>query len=827
MAIEPEFYIIEVFHVFGYMFFGGKFGIFSGKLFCNHPICFFQELVHLDNVFLQAAATIFNKDIVLVSPDTESPLVLLGGPNNTRGKGAPFLLGYLPAVDDVPCQYFSVVPARPGSSPDWMSGNAAEAGTGLPCADGSATAADEVSNLEQNDEESVEKLLEDQNNDSSPVTGVEQQSGHIWEATNGIDTATTDLSGVNSGYPLAGGEVVMRATSGRSWKRMDSYSGSLSRDLDQMIQEIQSGSDLQELYAKLDHCDDDQEENDKYEEEKDEEEEKEGNNDDENEEDEKEVAVNCDVEEEEEEEMMNNDAEKEEDERQVEDEKEMLKDEVNDDGEEEWEEVANYCDGKEEEEVLDENDGQEAGDSKDNINDHNRVDETVVEDDERYNQEVEETKEELYEYEAEKEAAEYEEEQGEDEKEDLWEEQNEKQEEQNHVMEEAMDAEEGSDPKQIDQNTQQGERRSSQIRRRIRITATLSQDEEEGRTSWDPAGPLSDSGSTARLGWSDAAAGNEPTEVETDGGSEGLHNNTVNKNSIPSTASALVCSNSRQCIQEPSTSGPGEDDTSQGEDQYIPLAYLSAETPLSPVVEITATDDSLRPVALVSTPDGQQTEVPLRAAAASGQQQRYRRKGSRASYRWSGQEMYQVDGPPTFTSNGLNATEEPEVDCRPPSGGAGDPDAVRKVSDALAAEATAQAAEDRLASRLAKYGLAVSRPAATDCDSCFKALIDQMTQPGQDFPAWDRDDHTFLRWYVCKQLEILAASGRGADYIQAASGRDGADDSLAGEEQQSDMNATLASFQVPAVEIFANIFVKICFSVLQNFVKNARKIDSC
>jgi len=756
---------------------------------------FFQELVHLDNVFLQAAATIFNKDIVLVSPDTESPLVLLGGPNNTRGKGAPFLLGYLPAVDDVPCQYFSVVPARPGSSPDWLSGNAAEAGTGLPCADSSATAADEVSNLGQNDEESVEKLLDDQNNDSSPVEGVEQQSGHIWEATNGIDTATTDLSGVNSGYPLAGGEVVMRATSGRSWKRMDSYSGSLSRDLDQMIQEIQSGSDLQELYAKLDHCDDDQEENDKYEEEKDEEEEeKEGNNDDENEEDEEEVVVNCDAEEEKEEEEMNNDAEKEEDDRQVED-------EVNDDGEEEWEEVANYCDGKEEEEVLDQNDGQEAWDSADNINDHNRVDETVVEGDEGHNQEIEETKEETCKYEAEKEAAEYEEEQGEDE-EDLWEEQNEKQEEQNHVMEEAMDAEEGSDTTQIDQNTPPVERRSSQIRRRIRITATLSQDEEEVRTSWDPAGSSSDSGSTARLGWSHAAAtGSEPTGVETAGGGSDRHyNNDVYNNSSISTATALVSSNSRQCIQEPSTSGPGEDDTAQGEDQYIPLAYLSADTsiPLSPVVDITATDDGLRPVALVSTPDGQQTEVPLRAAAAaSGQQQRYRRKGSRASYRWSGQEMYQVDGPPTFTSNGLNAPEEPEVDGRPTSGGAGDPDAVRKVSDALAAEAAAQAAEDRLASRLAKYGLAVSRPAATDCDSCFKALIDQMTQPGQDFPAWDRDDHTFLRWYVCKQLEILAASGRGADYILAASGRDGADDILAGEEQQSDINATLASFQVP------------------------------
>ncbi len=763
----------------------------------------FQELVHLDNVFLQAAATIFNKDIVLVCPDTDSPLVLLGGPNNTRGKGAPFLLGYLPAVEDVPCQYFSVVPARPGSSPDWLSGHAAaEAGTGLPCADSSATTADEVLNLVQNDEESVEKVLENQNNDSIPVNDVEQRSGHIWEATNGIDTATTDLPGANPGYPEAGGEVVMRATSGRSWKRMDSYSGSLSRDLDQMIQEIQSGSDLQELYAKLDHCDDDQEENDKYKEEKDEEEEeKEGNNDDENEEDEKEVAVNCDVDEEGVEEM-NNDAEKEDDERQVEDEKEVLEDEVNDDGEEEWDDVANYCDGKEEEEVRDENDGQEAWDTADNINDHNRIDETVVEDDEGYNQEIEETKEEMCEYEAENEVEEYEEKQEEDKEEDLWEEQNEKQEEQNHVKEKAMDSEDVSDPTQIDQNTPPVERRSSQIRRRIRITATLSQDEEEDRTSWDPAVPSSDNGSTARLGWSDdAASGSEPTEVETAGGSEGLYNNTVNNNSSLSTASALVSSNSRQCIQEPSTSGPGEDDVAKGEDQHIPLAYLSAETctgtPLSPVVEITATDDGLRPVALVSTADGQQTEVPLRSAASGQQQQRYRRKGSRASYRWSGQEMYQVDGPPTFTSNGLDAPEEPEVDGRPPSGGAGDPDAVRKVSDALAAEAAAQAAEDRLASRLAKYGLAVSRPAATDCDSCFKALIDQMTQPGQDFPAWDRDDHTFLRWYVCKQLEILAASGRGAEYILAASGRDGADDSLAGEEQQSDMNATLASFQVP------------------------------
>ena len=79
---------------------------------------------------------------------------------------------------------------------------------------------------------------------------------------------------------------------------------------------------------------------------------------------------------------------------------------------------------------------------------------------------------------------------------------------------------------------------------------------------------------------------------------------------------------------------------------------------------------------------------------------------------------------------------------------------------------------------------------ATDCDSCYKALIDQMTRPDQDFPAWDRDDHTFLRWYIGKQLEILAASGRGTEYILPAGRQEGV--------EEGDLNATLATFQVLA-----------------------------
>ena len=174
------------------------------------------------------------------------------------------------------------------------------------------------------------------------------------------------------------------------------------------------------------------------------------------------------------------------------------------------------------------------------------------------------------------------------------------------------------------------------------------------------------------------------------------------------------------------------------------------------------------PVAVVSAPDGQQTEVQLRSADPQQQQQRYRRKGSRASYRWSGQEMYQVDGPPACNNDNGEAENGK-------TGSQGHDSPAEQAKDNMEDVA---AAEQRLAAQQAQCGLRASQPAATDSDSCFKALIDQMTQPHQDFPAWDRDDHTFLRWYICKQLEILASSGRGPDYIQGG-----------------DIDATLATFQ--------------------------------
>merc|ERR1719382_2397280 len=50
-----------------------------------------------------------------------------------------------------------------------------------------------------------------------------------------------------------------------------------------------------------------------------------------------------------------------------------------------------------------------------------------------------------------------------------------------------------------------------------------------------------------------------------------------------------------------------------------------------------------------------------------------------------------------------------------------------------------------------------------------KALIDQMSQPGQDFNVWDQGDYCFLRWYVAKQLEIQISAGKAENYVKFSS----------------------------------------------------------
>ena len=186
---------------------------------------------------------------------------------------------------------------------------------------------------------------------------------------------------------------------------------------------------------------------------------------------------------------------------------------------------------------------------------------------------------------------------------------------------------------------------------------------------------------------------------------------------------------------------------------------------------------------------------------------------SRASYRWSGVEMFQVAGPQSAgeaegaapnPDGGEAATTQPEAEGAQPltataaasaSDAAADEDRLRaveaekqKVEEAEERRRAEEAErrrmeeverrrmekeeeEERRVQRLEASLLAVdARLASLGLARCgagtgelrspqngLRALLDQMNQPGQDFKVWDRDDYSFLRWYICKQMEIHLA----------------------------------------------------------------------
>merc|ERR1711915_304797 len=104
-----------------------------------------------------------------------------------------------------------------------------------------------------------------------------------------------------------------------------------------------------------------------------------------------------------------------------------------------------------------------------------------------------------------------------------------------------------------------------------------------------------------------------------------------------------------------------------------------------------------------------------------------------ASYRWSGTDMVQIDGPPDLP--------------RPEEGGditIVKPDIERL--NATRANISYKKACSGFEKKIKKLGF--TRPPTLkeypkDGDNCLKALIDQMSQPGQDFKVWDKDDYVF------------------------------------------------------------------------------------
>merc|ERR1712012_547084 len=55
-------------------------------------------------------------------------------------------------------------------------------------------------------------------------------------------------------------------------------------------------------------------------------------------------------------------------------------------------------------------------------------------------------------------------------------------------------------------------------------------------------------------------------------------------------------------------------------------------------------------------------------------------------------------------------------------------------------------------------------------DGCLVSLLDQMNQEGQDFKVWERDDFSFLRWYVTKLMESLMTKVEVTNFVEAIEG---------------------------------------------------------
>jgi len=158
---------------------------------------------------------------------------------------------------------------------------------------------------------------------------------------------------------------------------------------------------------------------------------------------------------------------------------------------------------------------------------------------------------------------------------------------------------------------------------------------------------------------------------------------------------------------------------------------------------------------VVQTADGQTVEVKMRPPL-----RKYSTKRT-ASYRWSGMEMMQIEGPPVDNSlENIDVIEHKMDDLNSTNA---------SISYSPDANITYEKASAVLDEKLTRFGFirsSTSEELHKDGDNCLKALIDQMSQPGQDFKVWDKSDFSFLRWYIAKQLEIHISAGKAENYVK-------------------------------------------------------------
>ena len=150
--------------------------------------------------------------------------------------------------------------------------------------------------------------------------------------------------------------------------------------------------------------------------------------------------------------------------------------------------------------------------------------------------------------------------------------------------------------------------------------------------------------------------------------------------------------------------------------------------------------------------EGGTTEVKMRGREPL---RKYSQKKT-ASYRWSGTEMLQIEG--VENSPNLDIPDDAQVQSRV------------EMLQATKSNIGYKKVNARMERELVRLGLERSATAADpvkDEHNCLKALIDQLSQPGQDDnTVWENDDHPFLRWYIAKQLEIQVRRGNGELYLR-------------------------------------------------------------
>ena len=162
-----------------------------------------QDGVPIDRVFIQAMATIFNKDIILIPVDGETDFeVIVGGLNNGKSKGNPLYLGHIRKTDNCPDIFVSVMPETIDKS--------------------------KISSILAGELTFVDKIIKEN-------TGEDKDRGDTAEE----DNPSRPPPGINQ------------------WKRMDSFTGS-SSNVNVMINDIISGENLNELFSKLDNEDSDE-----------------------------------------------------------------------------------------------------------------------------------------------------------------------------------------------------------------------------------------------------------------------------------------------------------------------------------------------------------------------------------------------------------------------------------------------------------------------------------------------------------------------------------------------------------------------------------------